>query len=101
VQLLGSKGDWAKVQKGDKTGFILKSCFVAPEAVVAEGVSAAAKKTLTTTANGKIYASASTSAASKKVKSGTKLTVVGEKGGWYKVVKSGNTGYMQKKAFER
>lgn len=110
VQLIDTKGNWAKVQKDGQTGFILKNSFDAPADKQAEKISgkqaekvtakpSASRKTMTTTVDAKLFAKASQSAAYKKVEAGSKVAVIDEKGSWYKVEKSGTTGFMLKKAF--
>jgi uncharacterized protein YgiM (DUF1202 family) len=49
----------------------------------------------------KLFEKASQSASYKRISAGSKVTVVSEKGSWYKVTKSGTTGFMLKKAFEK
>lgn len=100
VKRLQTKGSWTKVQKGSQVGFILKSSFDAPVEAAVDSKSAGSGKAMATAVDAKVYSSASTSSASKKVEAGTKVTVLSEKGGWYKVKKSGTTGFMQLKAFE-
>jgi cell wall-associated NlpC family hydrolase/SH3-like domain-containing protein len=101
VKLLATKGSWAKVQQGSQVGFISKSAFDAPSQAAVVSKSAESGKAMITTVDAKVYASASTSSASKKVEAGTQVTVLSQKGGWYKVTKSGTTGFMQQKAFEK
>ncbi len=104
MTLLDTKGSWAKVQRGGQTGFILKSAFEAPEKATPKPDKPADKSTetgkaMTTAVDAKFFAKASQSAAYKKLPAGTKVTVLSEKGSWYKVSKSGVTGFMLKKAF--
>ena len=101
VALVATKGDWAKIRQGDGYAFIPKAAFDAPVAktLSAKSAAKATEKTMTTKVNAKFFARASQSAAYKKVKAGTSVTILDEKSGWYKVKKSGVTGYMLKKVF--
>ena len=104
VTVLDTKGSWAKIQKDGQTGFIPKSAFDAPVPTLESDGKVTNKspeneKTLTTEVDAKFFAKASQSAAYKKVPAGTKVTMLSEKGSWYKVSKSGTVGFMLKKAF--
>ncbi len=96
VDVIAVKGDWAKVRREGSEGFIPKRAL---EKTEAKTVEAAREKAMTTTVAAKLFAKASQGSAYKKVSAGTKVTVLDEKGSWYKVSKSGTTGFMLKKAF--
>lgn len=123
VQVLAAKGNWVKVARDGQTGFVPKTAFTAPAAKAPATLkpTAAPKPTpkptatpapkpaatpadeggtaMTTTRNARVYVRASQSAASKKVPAGTQVTMLSEKGGWYKVRRGGITGFMLRKAF--
>ena len=102
VALVAVKGDWAKIRQGDGYAFIPKSAFDAPITKTLSAKAAAKSgsgKTMTTKVNAKFFVRANQSSAYKKVKAGTSVTILDEKSGWYKVKKSGVTGFMLKKAF--
>ena len=100
IDIVAIKNGWAKIKRGSMTGFILTGTFTAQKTAQVTSKAADDEKTMTTTASAKLFAESSQSSAYKRLSVGTKVTVIDEKGGWYKVRWDDVTGFMLKKAFQ-
>ncbi len=120
VTVVSTSGSWKKVKVAGKQGYMRSSAFSAPAQPSADATKKpkptpkpkatpkATKKPAKTPEpqqmlamrDAKLYKKAKTSSKSSSVEEGTAVSVLSQKGGWYRVKVSGKSGYMRQSAFE-
>ncbi|MDL2206301.1 SH3 domain-containing protein [Eubacteriales bacterium OttesenSCG-928-N13] len=99
VTVLSKSGDWIKIQKGSKKGYVKAIAFEEPEPT-ATPVPTPEPQVMKTTVKAAMYQKASTSSKHVSVAKGKSVTILSETGNWYKVKISSKTGFMKQSAFQ-
>ena len=118
VTIKGVSGKLAKVSFDGRTGYVMRTSLQlsnaapapnapktaqtkAKQAEITQEATTASARTLKTTVRTKAYAQADENSASKIVSAGTKFSILGESGAFYKVMRGKAVAYINKTAFDK